>query len=149
MYEPYCIGCVPVNCNTCQYRIYEEEDKKMKGEYQHAEAFCLMMYKCDKCGHMEVIWNSRDGGIPYSVGCTECDGKSTPIMREHDVCKPDHKLKIGQRYFGNMTRDEYREFIMSRIVSWHKVTIEEAGRIYDKEYADGFVEGAAVLRVWE
>ena len=39
-------------------------------KYQHPEAFCLMYYKCIKCGHEERVWNTRDGVTPFCITCT-------------------------------------------------------------------------------
>ena len=43
--------------------------KESNEEYKHAEAFCLMKYRCEKCGQAEVVWNSRDGVTPFIINC--------------------------------------------------------------------------------
>lgn len=46
----------------------------MESKYKHAEAYCLMKYKCEKCGKTEILWNSRDGVTPFMIKCEKCDG---------------------------------------------------------------------------
>ena len=41
----------------------------MESKYKHAEAYCLMKYKCEKCGKTEILWNSRDGVTPFMIKC--------------------------------------------------------------------------------
>jgi hypothetical protein len=36
-------------------------------QYNHAEAFCVMTYRCRKCGTVEALWNSRDGVTPLAI----------------------------------------------------------------------------------
>lgn len=38
----------------------------------HKEAYCLMRYRCDKCGSVETLWNSRDGVTPFMIPCGSC-----------------------------------------------------------------------------
>lgn len=74
--------------------------------HEHAEAFMLMNYKCEKCGEIEIIWNSRDGITPYMVKCHSCKGRKRHVLFDADKYKPDHKLKEGQRYFYTPTLKE-------------------------------------------
>lgn len=67
-------------------------------QYKHAEAFCLMLYRCDGCAQVEVFWNSRDGVTPFVTSCQYCGAPSTHIMWERD--KPQPRL----RAFVNMTK---------------------------------------------
>ena len=46
----------------------------MESKYKHAEAYCLMKYKCEKCRKTEILWNSRDGVTPFMINCEKCDG---------------------------------------------------------------------------
>ena len=41
---------------------------------QHAEAFCVMTYRCGECGHDHFFWNSRDGVTPFMTQhlCNVC-----------------------------------------------------------------------------
>lgn len=36
-------------------------------EYRHPEAFCLMQYKDEVTGEIEIVWNSRDGVTPFMI----------------------------------------------------------------------------------
>ena len=43
-------------------------------QYNFAEAYCIMLYRCEKCKKIEMIWNSRDGVTPFCVNCVNCNG---------------------------------------------------------------------------
>lgn len=65
-------------------------------EYEHREAFCLMVYKCDVCGRREVYWNSRDGVTPFVTACPACEGDLVHVDWSADVFAPDHVPEPGQ-----------------------------------------------------
>lgn len=73
-------------------------------EYKHAEAYCLMRYKCRSCGTVETIWNARDGVTPFMVACTVCpNGMMEHIDWKSDRCEPDHCPDKGDRVFVDST----------------------------------------------
>lgn len=74
--------------------------------YKHAEAYCLMVYRCSSCGHLEVIWNTRDGVTPFGTSCPSC-GLPTfcHSMLSLDWCVPEHRPHWGQRVWIDMTLD--------------------------------------------
>lgn len=78
-------------------------------KYIHKEAFCLMLYECKRCGRSETLWNSRDGVTPFIIRCRHCNGDARHINWFMDECKPDHKPKVGQRIFVDMTKEKARE----------------------------------------
>lgn len=86
--------------------------------YKHAEAFCLMTYRCECCGFEERIWNSRDGVTPFIVGCPNC-GKPNHkhVNWSDDVRSPLHgmMLKTGDRYFTDLTMARAREIAAIRV----------------------------------
>jgi len=65
--------------------------------HDHKEAFCLMTYECELCGHRESIWNSRDGVTPFAMGCRRpgCDGIANHVEWEKDSYLPDHLPEPG------------------------------------------------------
>jgi hypothetical protein len=68
-----------------------------KEEYNHKEAFCLMTYRCQDCGHEERIWNSRDGVTPFGMTCLKCHGHNMLHVDWHrDECNPHHIPEPGQ-----------------------------------------------------
>jgi hypothetical protein len=71
-------------------------------KYNHVEAFCLMFYRCEKCGQLEVLWNSRDGVTPFIIGCSECDGNMVHINMKFDHAVEDHIVEKGERVFIDM-----------------------------------------------
>lgn len=86
----------------------------------HAEAFSLMQYECRPrdsrfgapragCGAVEVIWNSRDGVTPFTVGCRSCGGEATHARWNEDVYAPDHMPALGSRMFVDLTEDRARQ----------------------------------------
>ena len=79
----------------------------------HGEAFMLMAYAC-KCGHREMIWNSRDGVTPFGSSCPSCGQPSLQhVDWKADVYEPQHKLHKWQRFWRDGTPDE-AEMIMRR-----------------------------------
>lgn len=83
--------------------------------HDHAEAFALMQYECGMCGHVEVIWNSRDGVTPFVVDCyahlggvRACTGEARHTRWYADGYSPNHKPRPGERIFVDMTPERYR-----------------------------------------
>ena len=67
------------------------------------DAYLLMVYACN-CGHKEVIWNSRDGDVPFSVPCSKTECNSV-MSRTNDlnIRRKNPKLPHGSKYFVDMT----------------------------------------------
>lgn len=92
-------------------------ERQLRG-YRHGEAFCLMWYECrnKQCGHRERIWNSRDGVTPFGMQCPSCgDSTLNHAYFGSDVFAPDHKLRVGQRYWRDGTPDEAAFYMQQRI----------------------------------
>ena len=80
----------------------------MDSNYDHAEAYCLMNYKCEKCGQEEVLWNSRDGVTPFIINCEKCGGHMQHIDWNRDIRNKNYIPKSGQRVFINMPFDYWK-----------------------------------------
>ena len=81
--------------------------RKKRNGHQFGEAFMLMWYACEKCGHRECIWNSRNGVTPFCLQCPSCSDLSLQHIDWHgDERAPDHKLNPGQQFFRDGTPDE-------------------------------------------
>lgn len=116
----------------------------MTTAYNHREAFCLMWYKCQEqgCGHMERIWNSRDGVTPFYCGCPSC-GK--PSLQHayfgSDKCEPEHVPHHGQRMWVGMTKARAAEIAENRVKFFQamgsKVPIGTQTSIRDDLYQEG------------
>ena len=78
--------------NLMKRIVLERSVKNMDSKYNHAEAYCLMKYKCEKCGTVETIWNSRDGVTPFIINCEKCNGHMQHIVSWDDKSE----LIIGQ-----------------------------------------------------
>lgn len=89
----------------------------MKTEYKHAEAFCLMQYRDETTGGVEVIWNSRDGVTPLCVR-SRAGNDAYHVNWEQDQCVPDHKPAPGDRIFVDLTRKAKRAICLARIDRW-------------------------------
>ena len=78
--------------------------------YLHKEAFCLMLYVCQECGHKELLWNSRDGVTPFSLTCVKClvPCKAYHKHWEQDRRLPDFKPEDGMRIFVDLTPERAR-----------------------------------------
>ena len=64
----------------------------LKMESKHEEAHALMIYQCQSCGFPEVIWNSRDGVTPFSVGCPKCKKTMHHIAWEQNKAQEDLRI---------------------------------------------------------
>lgn len=98
----------------------------------HKEAFCLMAYGCvgesrpgarqterlmHGCGHLERIWNSRDGVTPFMMGCPSCGGHLQHINWGADQYAPDHKPHWGQGIWRDGTPDDAEAIMRRRLES--------------------------------
>ncbi len=83
--------------------------------YAHNEAFCLMIYTCDKCKAMEIIWNSRDGVTPFMTSCRFCDGTVAHDNWYLDKQLPEYKPFKGQRVFIDLTEENCRKYTTKRV----------------------------------
>ena len=81
---------------------------------RHGEAYCLMAYRCTKCGKEEVIWNSRDGVTPFIIGCRWCGGEAQHVRWEADAYAPCHRAAPGKRIFVDMTPEKARLYANRR-----------------------------------
>lgn len=115
-------------------------------KYNHKEAFCLMLYKCEKCGKVEQLWNSRDGVTPFIINCIDCGGEAIHIEWNSDRCVPDYRPYPGQRIFVNMTREKAEEIAKKRIKHYNKLGFNKfmAQEEILKEVTEGiWMEGKA------
>lgn len=97
---------------------------------QYKEAFCLMWYTCQTCGHLERIWNSRDGVTPFATVCPSCGDEMRHVYWSSDKPVLEHKLHYGQKFWRDGTPDEAVAIMRSRIAQQRN-----AGRVlsHDEE----------------
>lgn len=79
------------------------------------------------CGHREVIWNSRDGVVPFGATCPSCGEEMRHTHWHLDRYAKDYKLHLYQKYWADMTEETARELA--------KRTIERA-TAYAKDHPD-------------
>jgi len=82
--------------------------------YQHAEAFALMAYQCEKCGRRERIWNSRDGVTPFITSCPReggCGGSMQHVDWQNDRRVVGYEPQEGERFFRDGTDEEARRSV--------------------------------------
>ena len=82
----------------------------MESKYKHAEAYCLMKYRCEKCGFTEKVWNSRDCVTPFIINCPKCNGHMQHTDWNEDKRVENYIPAIGQRVFIDMPYDYYKIF---------------------------------------
>ena len=93
----------------------------MSEEYRHKEAFCLMWYACDNCGHKERIWNSRDGVTPFGMNCPSCGSLDlTHASWNEDQRVVEHGLLPGQRFWRDGTKEEAVAILKRRFALFEK-----------------------------
>ena len=75
--------------------------------YNHNEAYAKMLYQCEDCKNIEVLWNSRDGVTPFIIACSLCDSDMQHICFELDVRLLWIKPEIGMRIFIDCPRESF------------------------------------------
>ena len=69
--------------------------------YFHTEAFRLMRYRCERCGFVEVIWNSRNGATPFTIDCAApLSAMGTLAVRQLMGTLTVHRLQAFLRDLG-------------------------------------------------
>ena len=76
--------------------------------YQFREAFALMLYRCEKTGDLEWLWNSRDGITPYCIGKPDGSGEMRHVDWFRDVEARYFVPAVGSRVFVALTEDRAR-----------------------------------------
>lgn len=122
-------------------------------EYNHKEAFCLMIYMCDICGTREVIWNSRDGVTPFGTACQSCGGSYTHHFFGSDECHPEQRLNKYQKYWRDGTEKEARDILHRRYKTFSEQGHDFFG-VSEQEFVDNvmndgheFQEGWPILDI--
>ncbi len=78
-----------------------------RGKFTSAEAYCLMLYRCEGAEpHDEILWNSRDGVTPFVIKCARCESEMKHENWSKDRRVPDHIPEVGDRIFVNLTMDQ-------------------------------------------
>jgi len=78
--------------------------KRLTETTQHPEAFCTMIYQCEKCGSCEILWNSRDGVTPFLLGCLACDGMMKHVLWNQDPRNPKYREEMAYKGKGAKAR---------------------------------------------
>ncbi len=73
--------------------------------HKHAEAFCLMLYRCKECHRSLRIWNSRDGVTPFFMKCRFCEADKMAHDLSNDLYMPGYKPKIGDYVWKSFTKE--------------------------------------------
>lgn len=86
------------------------DPRKQKGhvtQYQHNEAFKLMLYRSKDGETEEWIWNSRDGVTPFT--CASSEGEVIQHVEWfRDVFAPFYIPPVGSRIFVDLTPQRAR-----------------------------------------
>lgn len=136
-------------CDNCE-AIIPVKEEIMK--HSHAEAFCLMTYKCEKCGKTEEVWNSRDGVTPFTIGCEFCDGLASHVNWHDDISIRDYIPSEGKRIFIDFPESLKRTLALRLIQAFENTPY----RVPDEEREDtikslmeSFNEGEPFLITWK
>jgi hypothetical protein len=114
---------------ACWYEVPPKERLTARG-HQHGEAFCLMTYVCEDCGHREIIWNSRDGVTPMGCPCPRCDHGSMWHSSWESMCyAPGHTPHKGQGVWIDMPESFKPVIARMRTASFEGTEEERAALI--------------------
>lgn len=85
-----------------------------RSEYNHAEAFCLMLYRSDDGAEAEILWNSRDGVTPFVISSQS--GKAMQHVDWHlDQRAPNYIPNVGDRIFIDLTLEKSFEYAARQV----------------------------------
>jgi hypothetical protein len=94
-------------------------------QYQHKEAFCLMLYQGKESRRTLDIWNSRDGVTPFMA---VIDGEEFQhIVFSFDRCVPQHQLRPGDYFWRDITEAEAERYA-AQVVDQHHPRLSESKR---------------------
>lgn len=79
-------------------------------QYKSAEAFCVMNYKCEECGKIEYIWNSRDGVTPFTTSSLCCTDKISSHVNWNEDYRAEFPGRSVTRVFIDCTKEDAVEF---------------------------------------
>ncbi|MCK4957813.1 MAG: hypothetical protein KAT00_00400 [Planctomycetes bacterium] len=127
--------------------------------HKYAEAWKIMHYVCEVCGHHEILYNGRNGVTPFMIGCgrgpERCNGSAQHDQWSKDYLSPQFRPLIGMRVFVDLTQEEFEESARRRIESYDAVlALQFIERFGSKEAGikeiieSGFSEGAPTTIVW-
>lgn len=79
-------------------------------DYQQPENSALMHYQCKECGHVEMLWNSRNAVTPFGISCglDGCDGMKNHVNWAQDGLFPMLPPQAG-RVFVSITHEDARQ----------------------------------------
>lgn len=122
-----------------------------KTKYNHTEAFWLMTYTCQDCGHKKEIWNSRDGVTPFGTRCMAC-GENNMLHKGPHEYAPNHVSRQGQYIWIDFPASLRLPFGRGRVQSGDGTDYQVNDEETRKEIAAGIAEdmqpGAPYLVRW-
>ena len=74
-----------------------------------------MLYQCEECKALEVLWNSRDEVTPFIISCRYCKGAARHVHWHLDVYAPGFKPHKGMRIFIDLTKEKLKEYMTAQI----------------------------------
>lgn len=106
--------------------------KAIQSGMSHAEAYCLMLYQCETCNFMEILYNSRDGVTPFTIKCRICGEAQSHTSFQLDKYMPNFKSYKGMRIFIDLTEDKARKIYEK---SYNNIISQELrDKIFIKEF---------------
>lgn len=97
-------------------RQYHQELSTRSLLHRHPDAYLLLSYRCPR-GHLEWVYNNRDGSVPPSIGCDECPAMMKRCNYNQDEYQDPKRYRpeVGSRVFVPMTDHKLeartREFV--------------------------------------
>lgn len=117
--------------------------------FQHAEAFCVMTYQCEKCKRRELLWNSRDGVTPFLISCGKwegahgnCDGSMAHADWQNDIRAP----AFGDLLKHGHAKKETRIFVDANDPRARTRLLRDATRFVKEWWDKPMATGGAAMR---
>lgn len=96
--------------------------------FEYPDAFMLYHYRCTN-HHVHRIWNSRNGCVPFIIGCPSCNAEAQHIGR--DAFDPFYVPAPGEYFFRDCTAEEARASAWARVARWWEDEMFPMSRTFD------------------
>lgn len=103
----------------------------------------LIRYKCKHCGTDEVLWNSREGDVPFTIKCVYCGNFAVHDEDAGVITKPDYKPD-NFRWIVSLPKEEYKKHLESVEFGFMKDEQHKADMM--KELLDTYQEKDPFIR---
>ena len=104
--------------------VLEKKRANWDDEPTAAEAWKRMIYACEKCHHVEKIWNARPHVTPFGVSCPACGEIMNHKYFRSDAYEPDRRPRQGELIFIDLPPELALIYARRRVVKTQEAGYE-------------------------